>query len=602
MANTRNNNQPAPAAAGHMSADVLDRVQSSLMVTDASHRIIYVNESMKELMLEAAGHWPDVVSSVTPEAMLGKSIHTFYQFGHGVPDLNDTLKERIYCSVTLGDRTYDLTVTPLRGAGGEFNGTVIEWYESTAWNNIIATLKAVARGEMDTQLVTRQDCPPGALGLRNATSTVRNTITGLLMSVKYVSDEHEKGNIDSLMDATRFTGMYSDIASSINQMVTSHIDIYRKVADCVQAFGEGNFDAELDEFPGQKNLVNQTIELVRHNIKSVVHDTVDLSQAIVDGRLSVRTDAEKYSGEYRKIIEAFEKAFCSLNQTVHHICSAVETIKSSSEQLNHSSQDMAASSQEQSAAVEETTASLEETDSQVRANSGNAERANKLAISTSTTAEDGQKKMEAMIEAMGAIDASAKNIAKIIKVIDEIAFQTNLLALNAAVEAARAGQHGRGFAVVAQEVRNLAGRSAKASRETADMIDDSVRRVADGVRIANETRESLDRIVKDVVLVKELVAEITVASSEQSKGISQINVAMNQLAKSAHASHDQAANLAVASKDLGVVARRLADDVEHFSLREIETAASGAAVDMSVLDGLSPELLAQLMGMLEHQA
>ena len=119
-----------------------------------------------------------------------------------------------------------------------------------------------------------------------------------------------------------------------------------------------------------------------------------------------------------------------------------------------------------------------------------------------------------MVDSMDRIKQSSADIAKIIKVIDEIAFQTNLLALNAAVEAARAGQHGRGFAVVAAEVRNLAGRSAKAAQETSELIVGSSKRVEAGVEVSNQAREAFDKIADDIAQVTDLV-KITLASDEQ---------------------------------------------------------------------------------------
>ena len=259
---------------------------------------------------------------------------------------------------------------------------------------------------------------------------------------------------------------------------------------------------------------------------------------------------------------------------------------------------MAATSEEQSSSVEEVTSSLEQTDSQVKANTDNANMANQLVTGTAQAASEGQARMEDMVQAMTAIDTASQNIAKIIKVIDEIAFQTNLLALNAAVEAARAGQHGRGFAVVAQEVRNLAGRSAKAARETAEMIENSSKRVTEGVAITQKTREALDQIVGNVVKVKDLVAEIATASVEQSHGVTQINVAMNQVAKAAQEGSSQAAELAAASNQLRDQANMMRNEVRTFTLRDRQH--SGAA-NIPGLENLSPEMLQQLMGMLSSK-
>jgi methyl-accepting chemotaxis protein len=200
---------------------------------------------------------------------------------------------------------------------------------------------------------------------------------------------------------------------------------------------------------------------------------------------------------------------------------------------------------------------------------------------------------------MGAIAESSREIAKIIKVIDEIAFQTNLLALNAAVEAARAGQHGRGFAVVAQEVRNLAGRSAKAAKETAELIDDAGRRVADGVKVAGETSTALNEIVQNVTKVKDLAGEIASASEEQSKGLAQINVAMLQVNQGAQASSQQSEELASTADELGNLADRLREEAARFKLQEQKGFSDGMGGMLPT--GITPEIMRQIVEMGRQQ-
>jgi len=379
-----------------------------------------------------------------------------------------------------------------------------------------------------------------------------------------------------------------DAINDVHAWLTMLVDFVRKIAN-------GDLTAQMDKASDQDQ-IHEWLMLLKNNIASISADAAMLSQAIVDGELNKRGDSSKYQGDFRKIIDAFEGAFEGLNTTFYQIGDVVEQVGQSAEQLNAASQNMAANSEEQSSSVEEVTSSLEETDSQVKANTDNANAANQLVMDTSQAANQGQVKMAGMIGAMDAINQSSQDIAKIIKVIDEIAFQTNLLALNAAVEAARAGQHGRGFAVVAQEVRNLAGRSAKAARETADLIEDSSKRVTEGVGIANETREALDQIVGNVVKVKDLVAEIATASTEQSRGVSQINVAMNQVAKAAQEGSQQAEELASSSGELTNVANQMRVEISRFKLRERQHQASGVG-----LENISPEMIRQIMAMMRAE-
>ena len=166
-----------------------------------------------------------------------------------------------------------------------------------------------------------------------------------------------------------------------------------------------------------------------------------------------------------------------------------------SRQVSDSSQSLSQAATESASSLEEITASMHELTSQTNMNAENATQANQLAAQARISAEKGDQEMGNMVRAMNDINESAASISKIIKAIDEIAFQTNLLALNAAVEAARAGKHGKGFTVVAEEVRNLAQRSAAAAKETAEMIEGSIKKTEVGTKIAEETSKALEEIV-----------------------------------------------------------------------------------------------------------
>ena len=204
-------------------------------------------------------------------------------------------------------------------------------------------------------------------------------------------------------------------------------------------------------------------------------------------------------------------------------------IENASGHIASSSESLASSTTEQAASLEETSASLEEIASMTKNNAENSREAKDLTGAMREVADTGASDMDKMAHAMAAIKESSNNIAKIIKTIDEIAFQTNILALNAAVEAARAGEAGMGFAVVAEEVRNLALRSASAARETAEKIEDSIQKSSAGVQINAKVSLSLADIVSKARQADELVAQISIASNEQSQGIDQINSSVSQM-------------------------------------------------------------------------
>jgi methyl-accepting chemotaxis protein len=202
-----------------------------------------------------------------------------------------------------------------------------------------------------------------------------------------------------------------------------------------------------------------------------------------------------------------------------------------------------------------------------------------------------------MVQAMEAIRTSSDDIAKIIKVIDEIAFQTNLLALNAAVEAARAGQYGRGFAVVAQEVRNLAGRSARAAKESSELIEDATQRVASGVTVADEARRAFDRIAHDIGEVESLVNSIASSGAEQSRAVAQITTAIGEVANSATTTSSQAEQLASSAAELQSSSEAMRAAINHFRLRNAGPVA-GAGLDLA---GVPPALMQQISAMLAER-
>jgi methyl-accepting chemotaxis protein len=246
-----------------------------------------------------------------------------------------------------------------------------------------------------------------------------------------------------------------------------------------------------------------------------------------------------------------------LQDIASRVRSSGEQTTAASGSVATSSQELAQGVSEQAAALEETTSALQEMAAMTKRNALTAEDAAKVSAEAHAAAEQGGSAMTRMETAIHAIEKSASETSKIIKVIDEIAFQTNLLALNAAVEAARAGEAGKGFAVVAEEVRSLAMRSAEAARNTASLIEASVKDTQSGVKIAQDVGASLGQISTSSSRAQSLVAEIAAASKEQSTGIEQISAAITQMDQVTQTSAGTAEKSANAAGELNTQAQHL---------------------------------------------
>jgi methyl-accepting chemotaxis protein len=240
----------------------------------------------------------------------------------------------------------------------------------------------------------------------------------------------------------------------------------------------------------------------------------------------------------------------SIRQAVTQILAGSAGIRGAANELAGNSESLARAASEQAASTEEIGATMEELGSMTGRNADSANRAKTLSKEARAAADGGAADMAQMTEAMSDIKGASDEIAKIIRTIDDIAFQTNILALNAAVEAARAGSAGAGFAVVADEVRRLAQRSVEAARETAEKIEDSIRKSGRGVQISSQVAQSLTEIVAKIREVDGLVAEIANASGEQSQGITQVNRSVAEVDKLTQSNAASAEEMASASEEL----------------------------------------------------
>ncbi|MGD9157454.1 MAG: methyl-accepting chemotaxis protein [Desulfobacteraceae bacterium] len=255
-----------------------------------------------------------------------------------------------------------------------------------------------------------------------------------------------------------------------------------------------------------------------------------------------------------------------INRIIEGLNNGAEQVVSAAGQVSSSSQQLAEGSSEQAASIEETSSSLEEMAAMTKQNADNANQANNLMKEAEQVVTQANNSMTQLTGSMEDISKASEETSKIIKTIDEIAFQTNLLALNAAVEAARAGEAGAGFAVVADEVRNLAMRAAEAAKNTADLIEGTVKKINHGSDLVTETNDSFELVVESATKVAGLVAEIAAASNEQSQGIDQVNTAVADMDKVVQQNAANAEESASASEEMNAQAEQMKNMVNELVL------------------------------------
>lgn len=414
--------------------------------------------------------------------------------------------------------------------------------------------------------------------------------------VQVALEDLANGHVDSLIEET-FEGDLEGMKNNVNKIAIVLQTFREEARGLIDAAQQGRLDERADaaRFQGAYGEIIRGINSILDAILIPVGNIREKLGMVADGDLTAYV-REDYEGDHGALRDALNASLDGLNRLLGQVKNAATQIATSAGQVSDAAQDLSQGASEQAATIEEISAQMVQMTNQTHQNAENASQANQLAVAARDGAEAGDKRMTEMVGAMRGIEEASNNISKIIKVIDEIAFQTNLLALNAAVEAARAGVHGKGFAVVAEEVRNLAARSARAAKETTEMIEGSIKKVAQGTTIAQETATALNRIVQDVSKVTDLVAEIAAASNEQAEGIAQINQGLEQVNEVTQRNTATAEESAASAEEMSGQTAEMRGMVERFRLAQ-ENEMTAAAVDLppDVADAVQ-RYIAQLMG------
>ncbi|MCR5893989.1 MULTISPECIES: methyl-accepting chemotaxis protein [Burkholderia] len=290
----------------------------------------------------------------------------------------------------------------------------------------------------------------------------------------------------------------------------------------------------------------------------------DIAGHIAAGNLGA--EATTGAAPAGSVLASMRDMQANLIRLISEVRTASGNVATGAGEIASGNQDLSSRTEQQAASLQETASSMEQLTSTVRLNADNAQQASGLANNASEVAQRGSSAVGLMVDTMTDISASSAKIAEITGIIEGIAFQTNILALNAAVEAARAGEQGRGFAVVASEVRSLAQRSSSAAKEIRELISQSVRKIEDGSHIANNAGDTMSEVTHAISRVTDIMGEIAAASSEQSRGIEQVNLAITQMDEVTQQNAALVEQAAAASKSLEEQGNRLAEAVSLFRL------------------------------------
>lgn len=500
----------------------------------------------------------------------------------------------------------------------------------------MACVAAFAAGDFEAPL---EKFPGKKAFINENIELLRSNVKAFIREMNRMSAEHDRGDIDVMIPVDEFRGAYKEMAKGVNTMVAGHIQVKKKAMACVAEFGRGNFDAPLEQFPGKKAFINTTIEEVRRNLKEFEAELGVLVTAASEGQLSTRADAGKfvggwntlttgvnalldrviepvkdganiladmargdmtarvkaaYKGDHQLIKVSINQVGENLDKALGEVRQAVAATASAASEISSSTEQMAAGAQEQTSQAGEVAGAVEEMTKTILENSRNAATTANVAKQAKDSAEQGGKVVEETIAGMQRIakvveksaetvqelGRSSNQIGEIVTVIDDIADQTNLLALNAAIEAARAGEQGRGFAVVADEVRKLAERTTKATKEIAGMIkkiqqdtagavgsmQEGTKQVADGISLADRAGVSLREIVQVSQKVTDMVTQIATASEQQSSAAEQISKNVEAISTVTSQTASGTQQVARAAEDLSRLTETLASLISQFRL------------------------------------
>lgn len=548
--------------------------------------------SLISILLVAISGIAGLISIYVKLAPINKIVNTANQIANGninvnfpqkskdeIGDLTESF-EKVVAVVNL--LIQDISQLAAKQAMGEIDHFVDESAYSGSYKDLTSAVNTMCKNTVDDLMNIIENITNMANGnfdadikkLPGKKATVSENLEIMRKNLKSVSEDigslvkdASAGKLSSRADIKKYSGDWVDLLNGLNELMETVVAPIQEAARVLSKVSDGNFQHKVEgNYKGDFLIIKNSINDMVKNVASYIDEISDTLEAISNDDLDQGITRE-YVGKYSQIKDALNKIISRFNLVISDILIAADQVAIAARQVSESSMSLSQGATEQASATEELNSTVITINENTLITASHSKDAENLSVSSLKNANNGNQDMANMLASMEKINDSSKNIAKIIKVIDDIAFQTNLLALNAAVEAARAGQHGKGFAVVAEEVRNLAGRSQDAANETTELIEESMRNVYDGSKIAGDTAKALNTITEDTTKISDIIKGIAVASGQQSEAIGYVTTGLSKITEVVQNNSATSEETAAASQQLSNQAEVLKNLVGVFKLK-----------------------------------